>query len=44
MTGRIIDREKVKLFLFASDTLHLDNSDSQKQKQFNERILLDDGI
>lgn len=41
--GITINREKVKL-LFAGDTLHLENSESQKQNQLNERILLDDRI
>ena len=41
--GITINREKVKL-LFAGDTLHLENSESQKQNQLNERIVLDDRI
>lgn len=42
--GTTINREKVKLVLFAGDTLYLENSESQIQNQLNERILLYDKI
>ena len=38
--GILINRERIKPFLFAGDILYPENSENQQQNQLNKRILL----